>query len=156
MDSENFDIYLPVYGAIPNEWSDAQAFLTETIREISTGVNDRASSYYVTSETLAGKKVIPGSSSREFRQVFRKVIDFGTLPNTTSTSVAHGITWTSTTTLLYAYGAATDPTAVNSISFSTSNLINLVVDNTNVTVTTTADYSGYTRTFITLEYIQET
>lgn len=157
MDSTNYDVFIPVYDAIPSEWKEAQEFLTEALREISTGINDRANGFYLPTESLAGKKFIPGTAiPTNFRQVFRTVIDFGALPNTTNKSVAHGINWTNSTSLIFAQGASTDPSAVNSISFSTSNLINLVVDNTNITVTTTADYSAFTRTFITLEYIQET
>jgi len=93
------------------------------------------------------------------RQVFRKVINFGALPNAGTKSTAHGITCTSKTSFTRIYGCATDP--VNKLyiplpyaSTTLNQNISLSVDGTNVNVTTGINYSAYTITYLVLEYLQ--
>lgn len=148
-----FDVFVPVYDVIPESWEESRTFLTERLKEITNAVNVREVGYYIDQEGLAGKNFIPASTStQEFRDVFRKVIDFGALPPAGSKSVPHGITWTADTRFIFEMGTATQP-STNSFSFNYSNLIKLNTDPTFVTVTVAADFSLYTECFIILEYI---
>lgn len=93
------------------------------------------------------------------RQVLRKVINFGALPNTTTKSIAHNITCTAATTFTRIYGCATNPSnAYIPLPYSSANNvahnIELFADTTNVNVTTGSNYSTYTTTYIVLEYLQ--
>lgn len=101
------------------------------------------------------------------RDVFRKVINFGALPNTAAKTVAHDITINATATatlfsLTRLYGAATDPTlgAVKSIplpyaSPTAANCIELSIDKDNVIITTGSNRTAFTKCYVVIEYIQE-
>lgn len=87
-----------------------------------------------------------------FRNTYRTVVNFGALPNTAAKSVAHNIPnvnnnfkWTQI------YGAATDPVAIQGIPLSNDG-ISIRVDNTNVTITTTANFSAFTICTVVIEY----
>jgi len=96
------------------------------------------------------------------RQVYRTVVNFGTLPNTGTTNVAHGITFPNPNTVSFTriYGAATDQAGGSYLplpyaSTVLANNIELSVDNTNVSITTGADQTAYTICYVVLEYIKE-
>ena len=75
-----FESYLPVYDSVPEKWEDGRVFLIEQLKKISNVVNVREIGWYLDEEVLTGKQFIPlATSSQEFRSVFRKVIDCGTL-----------------------------------------------------------------------------
>src|SRR5271157_192397 len=95
--SQEFESYLPVYDTIPEKWEDGREFLVEELKKISNAINAREIGWFLDEELLTGKAfipgtIVPGNNPSEFRQILRKVIDFGTLPNTGPKSVAHGIT----------------------------------------------------------------
>lgn len=164
-DSQQLESYLPVYDTIPESWEEGRQFLIEQLKKISNAVNAREIGFFLDEELLTGKGFIPGTTQAGdnpglFRQILRKVIVFGTLPNNTTKSVAHNITFDGNFTLLDMYISATDP--VNFLAFSVQYWANsapgsiiLNMNATNVNVTTTSNYSAYTRSFIVLEYTQE-
>ena len=86
------------------------------------------------------------------RNVFRKVINFGTLPGPGTATAAHGLTLNSGYTFTRLYGCSSIP-GVAFVALPNSD-IKLTVDATNVIVTTTFAYAGYTTTYIVLEYIK--
>lgn len=163
--SQDFESFVPVYDAVPEKWEDARQFLVEHLKKISNAVNIRQIGWFLDEELLAGQQFIPGSNlsgtSQQFRSVFRKIIDFGVLPNAVTKSVPHGITFDANFTLLNLYIAATKPTApflAFSLQYwanSAPGSITLNMDATNINVTTTSNYSDYTRSFVCIEYIQE-
>lgn len=157
MNNQDFETYLPVYDDIPQDWEQARTFLVEQLRRIANGVNSREVGFFLEQEVLAGKQftrpaVISGTSE-QFRTVFRKVIDFGALPNTGSQTQPHGLTFDSNFTLIDMYGAATDPSTE---ALPMPNVeIDLRMDTSDITITTTADYSGFTRSYVVIEYLKE-
>lgn len=124
--------------------------LTDYIKRMVQAVNDKEISYHVLTETFSGKKYFEPDNNNRFRYVFRKVIEFGSLPNTTSKSVNHGITTTSSTVFTAIYGTASIP---GSQAIPLSN-VEVVVDETQITITTSSDLSAYTETLVILEYIR--
>jgi len=167
-DNEMLDSYIPVYDAIPETWNDARPFLIEQLKQISNAINIREIGWFLDEELLSGKAFIPtsntlsdGGTSQQFRQVLRKVIDFGTLPNAGTKSIPHGINVTSNFTLVTLYGAATDPVALIGFQFPYAdpiaiiNAVALTIDATNVNITTGINRSNFTRAFIVIEYLQE-
>lgn len=142
--------------------------LYQTVNSVALSMNTRDAGYYVQEEFVCGQIYYPNPanssttgtqpSGAEFRQVFRKVISFGALPNNTTKSVAHGITITSGFTFTRIYATATDPsTAFIPIPFASStaaDIISLDVDATNVNITTASDKTGFTTTYVVLEYIK--
>lgn len=168
LDSQIFESFLPVYDAIPDKWEDARPFIVEQLKRIALAVNVREIGWFLDEEVLSGKAFIPGvtalsnlSTSQVFRQVLRKVIDFGTLPNAGTKSVPHGIVFDNNFTLVQMYAAATDPVAFLALPIpyvdpiTLANGIRLDMDATNINIRTAANYTAYTRTSVVIEYLQE-
>lgn len=100
---------------------------------------------YKESETPTGGVWIDGNP------IFRIVVDVGSLPNTTSSSTAHGV---SPVTMVRLYGIATNGTTnfpLPYVDTTASSAIEVKADGTNVIVITAANYSTYTG-FMVLEY----
>ena len=103
---------------------------------------------YTTSETDTGKTWIDG------KKIYRKVIDFGLLPNTTAKDVAHGIT--TLDKVVQFYGTADNGTYqlpiphLNTIGLNIS--YSCYIDQTNVRITTGgATHIAY-YAYVTIEY----
>jgi len=147
------------------ELKELLAKLYRNINNIALSVNIRDAGLYPRSEFISGQLFFPDPSlssssakTPEQRQVFRKVINFGTLPNSSSKSIAHEITITSGFTFTRIYGAASDSSAPQFIPIpyaSAATTIELFVDGTNVTVTTTSNRTSFTSTYIVIEYIKD-
>lgn len=154
---------LPQNYVIPAEPEEKDLKLRQYLNDIATATNTKDSGIYDSVETITGQSFLPTFSiqtaaSVTYRTVFRKVIDFGSLPNTATKSVAHGITFGTTLSATKIYGAATDPGTswlpLPYASPTAANNIELNLDATNVNVTTGSNRTAYTRTFIIVEYIK--
>ena len=139
---------------------------------VSLMLNVKDSGYYAQEEIVNGQLFYPdysrvdsaSSAPSTYRQVFRKVINTGTLPNTGTTNTAHGITLlplAGNTTFVFTriYGCATDP--VNKIflplpfaSPTDAENIRIHADNTNIVITTGANRTAFTVSHVVVEYIK--
>jgi hypothetical protein len=134
--------------------------LARVINDMNLLLNQKDTALYPLQEFVNSQLFFPdptltSSSSRRpvQRNVFRKVINFGTLPNNGTTSVAHGLTIDSNWSFTRMYGCSTNP---NTAFVPIPNQdIKLSADTTNVTITTTAAYAGYTVTYVVLEFIKQ-
>jgi hypothetical protein len=89
--------------------------------------------------------------------VYAKVVNFGALPNNTTKNVAHSISGTYTimhifstpfnSSGLYLNLNHVDPSSI-------SQAVEIFVDSTNVTIKTAADFSTFTKCYVTLKYIK--
>src|ERR1700684_2199476 len=160
-DSQVLQSYVPVYDVVPEKWEDARPFVVEQLKKITTAVNIREIGWFLDEELLSGKAFIPGlnnvangSTSQQYRQILRKVIDFGALPNAGTKAVGHGITVDANFTLIQMWASATDPIGLTAlpIPFATPVALNqniaLQMDAVNVTITTGTNRSNYTRCFV--------
>jgi hypothetical protein len=152
--------YVPPSVILPEDPTLLRTVLTEKLQKIIEALNDKDIGQYNTVELLNGQLFFTSGNPNKFRHVFRKVVDFGALPNTTTKSVAHGITWNANTRFTRIYGTATDPsTSAIPLPYADANVVTncvrLSVDATNAIVETSANFSGYTTTYIVLEYVQE-
>lgn len=87
------------------------------------------------------------------KETYRKVVDCGALPNNTTKNVAHGITGLGTVTLLR--GMADNGTTQRTLpspDATTTEVIELDITDTNVVLRSTGDQSGYTASFVIVEY----
>ncbi len=160
VDSTNFDSFVPVYSESPEKPEDLRSFTTEQLRIHAAGINFREIGWMLNQQIITGKSFIPstGSASEQnYRTVFRKVIPFGALPNSTTKSIAHGINVDANFTLVDSWASATDPVGLTAITFAydPTSSVYLNMGATNVNITTTADYSNYTRSFVVIEYLLE-
>lgn len=148
------------------EFKELLVRLYQNLNLLATLVNLKDTGYYDLQEFINGQQYFPNpalSSSTgtmpTYRPVYRKVINFGTLPNTGTKSVAHGITCTTATSFTRIYATATDPVGFNyiPIPYASPTLINnieLNVDATNVNITTGSNRTAFTITYCILEYLQ--
>lgn len=166
IDSQVLESFVPVYDAIPEKWEDARPFVVEQLKKLANGINVREIGFFLDEELLSGKSFIPGinnaldgETSQQFRNILRKVVDCGALPNAGLKQVPHGIFIDSNFTLIDLFGAATDP--VNLLSFDLGhaaappNQVEIYLDATYINIVTGTNRSAYTRTYIVIEYIQE-
>lgn len=86
--------------------------------------------------------------------IYRKTIDLGTLPNSTTNTVPHGITGLGT--CVRVYGFADNGTAQLPLPFSHPSTIGsqilIQINDTNVIVTTGSNRTDYTDNYVTLYY----
>ena len=164
--SEEFDSYIPVYDVVPEKWDDARAFFTEHLKKISNAINVREIGWFLDDELLSGKQFIPSlnssagaSASGNFRSVLRKVIDCGTLPNTGTKTVPHGISIDGNFTLIQLYGSSTDPIGLLSFGLGNAaaapNQVQLFLTATDIILVTGSDRTNFTRTYVVIEYLKE-
>jgi len=159
--------YVPPNIIIPDDWEEAQLILTDYFIKNAQATNAREIAQYQDaslnaageniSSTVTGQLWFTPGDPNKFRYGSRTVIDFGALPNAGTTSVAHGINVTANTVFTRIYGTATDPsTSFIPLPFvdTAGNNIEINVDATNVNVITTADYTGYTTSYVVLEWVE--
>jgi len=135
------------------------------VNQLSLALNTKDSGYYALTEFINGQVWFPDpaltSSTLQkptLRQVFRRVVNFGALPNTGTKSVAHGLTITAGFSFTRIYGCATDPsTTFIPLPYASPVLadnIELWVDAANVNIKTGKDRTGFTTTYAIIEYIK--
>lgn len=174
-DQLKFGMYLPT----TNVWDPSQIYsvknidpqlkdllvrLYQNINNISLAVNLKDTAYYVEQEIINSHQFFTtvtsgGSSNQNYRQVYRKVINFGALPNTATTSVAHGISFDANYSITRVYGAATDPVGFTYLPLpyahpTAANNIALDLDATNVNITTGSNRTAYTKCYIIVEFLK--
>lgn len=141
--------------------------LTQSVNNISIAVNLKDTGYYVLEEYINGQVFFTNPTSpmtlqsEKTRQVFRKVIDFGPLPDTATKTVPHGIAPDASFTFTRIYATASDPINLLYLpipfasTIAVANNIEIVVDAVNVRIRTGINRSAFTRTFVILEYIKQ-
>lgn len=164
------DAHLGIFSPFAETGSDAVSFYATTVPSanvtvtsiictaITDGVNEGGSTNaykgtkYSTSETFTGDYWIDG------KPIYRKVINFGAIPNTTTKSVAHGITGLGQVMHMEGICRSTNasytsqmpvpyinPTALN-------NSVGIYVSPTDIVITTYSNLSVYDICYVTLEY----
>lgn len=140
--------------------------LYQNLNRMSIVTNIKDSGYYVLSEFVNGQIYFPNPDLNSttaavpiFRQVYRLVVNFGSLPNSSSKSVAHNIPITSATTFTRIYATSSDTIDKTYIpipyaSNTANKNIELSVDATNVIITTGMAWPNYDTTYVVLEYIK--
>lgn len=157
----------PIYELdLDEKFEDLLVRLYQNLNNMSLSINVRDAGYYDTQEFLNSQVFFPNPLFRSntgtvatYRSVFRKVINFGVLPNAGATAVPHGITCIASTSFTRIYATASDPVALAyiPIPYASPVLINNIsidVDATNVTITTGSNRSAFTICYVILEYLQ--
>jgi len=143
--------------------------LRQYLNNIAAAVNTKDSGLYTDEEVITGQQFLPTfststSTNLNYRNVSRKVIDFGALPDGTTKNVPHGISTTQDFSIVRLYATATQPgisTLQSAIplpfidSSPPSDHVQLMMDATNISIITrTSNYILYTRCFVVVEYIK--
>lgn len=156
--------FLPDEFQLPQEEKDFKEFYAERERITSSTVNIREIGQYEKQELLTAQTWYSiNQNPRKARYVFRKVLDFGALPNNTTKSIAHGITLSPTGFFTNMYAVSKNPAAAPGsekyirITFASPTVTDNIAiwcDDTNVYIKSGADWSAWTETNIILEYIK--
>jgi len=136
--------------------------LKYAIENMASAVNTKDTSYYNTTEFLTNQTFFSGATPN-VRAAFRKVVDFGTLPNAGTKTVAHGIAFDANYRLTKVYGAASDPVAflyiplpyVNVSGTIVAGFTELSLDATNIIITTTGNGTNFTTCYVIIEYTKQ-
>jgi len=141
--------------------------LRQNFNNLILALNIKDSGYYAQEEFVNGQLFYPDysvvnshtSAPATYRQVFRKVIDCGALPNAANKTVAHNINLTNAFVFTRIYGCATNPTIPGGIPLPYSstvlaNNIEVQITAANVSITTAANYAAYTKSHVVVEYIK--
>lgn len=150
------------------DFKDLIVKLYQAFSSISTMTNLKDSAIYDQTEFVTGQQFFKDpaldsttAAKPQLRQTYRKVINFGALPNANIKTVVHGITTDVNTSFTRIYGVATDPIAKMYIPLpygccaAKANCIELWANGTHVCIDTcTTDRSGYTKTYVVLEYMK--
>lgn len=154
--------FIPLsYPVVTDDPKELIVRLYQYLNQMANAVNLKESGYYTLTEFVTGGLYFPNpaltSSQTQkavYRPVFRLVVDFGALPNNTTSSVAHGLTIDSTYSFTHIYATASDPVNLLYFPIPTTG-VTITVDDTNVNITTTSDLTAYTTCFVVLEYIKQ-
>ena len=135
--------------------SQAIAVIGKVLNSNSSSVTDTYSCDYINElHNYSEKERLVGTWHG--RNLYRKVVNFGPLPNTTTKSVAHNIS--DLGSIVNIEGRASNGTNFFPLPYIPSNIaqgISYFVDKTNINITTGSDRSNYLG-FITLYYTKTT
>lgn len=151
------------------EFKELLIRLYQQVGNIVQVINDKDTGLYDTTEFVCGQTYFPDPNAvanavpDTRRQVFRKVINYGALPNASDKGVAHGIDIpvAGAFTITRLYGAATDPThrlyyPLPYVANSKDEPIALWATATEVyTDTYATDRTDFTQVYIVIEYIKQ-
>jgi hypothetical protein len=145
------------------EFKELLVRLYQNVNNIALALNIKDTGMYDTTEFVNGQLFypnpltpVPTTTSDNYRQVYRKTINFGALPNAGIKTVAHGITCDDKTTFTRIYATASDTT--NHIYLPIPYVdpvrpIGLYLDNTLVYIEDSFNYSSFDTCYVILEYM---
>jgi len=140
--------------------------LYQNLNLMQIALNQKEFGNYAEQETLNGKVYFPDPGVNSLsgtqpveRQVFRKAINFGPLPDKTTKSVPHHIDINNGYSFTRIYGTASNETRTKfiPITYSTKTInesVEICVTDTDVVIETQIDYSSYNTTYVVLEYLK--
>jgi hypothetical protein len=148
------------------EFKELLVRLYQNLNNMALSVNVKDSAMYTPGEFVNGQSFFPNpannsstSAAPSMRPAYRMLVNFGALPNATTAAVAHGLAANSGWTFTRIYGCATNPNTPQYLPIpyagsGATGSIELWADGTNVNITTTANLSAYTTTYVILEYMK--
>lgn len=152
---------IPISLDFPDNLDEFNLFVQMIIKRIANATNSKESGLYIPLETASFISYFTPDNPQKLRNVYRKVIDFGPLPDTGLGFESHGIPFTSEYTMTRIYGTATDPTNLKYIPLPYVEVqnpldgdIQLYANGTEVFIYTASDRSNFTRCYIVLEYVK--
>lgn len=153
--------------AFPKEWEKFWPLFMDFYQKISKSSNSKDIGLYEPIELLNGQKYYyptppADKNPNTKREVYRKVIECGILPNAGTTVIAHGIVGIGNTWMFTRiYGTAREPAGVAPRPYfipipngGVTRPIEIMVDTTSINLTTTVNLSMFTYSIVILEYVK--
>ncbi len=123
-------------------------------------LNIKRTGYFPLGEMVNGQLFFPNpaydsttANAPEYRTDFTYTMNFGALPNTGVKAVAHGLTPNTAWIATHIYATASDTTGLTYANLESLGAT-MVIDATNVTITTTSNVSNYDQCIVVWEYIK--
>lgn len=143
----------------PTESPEFLDTISLTVKRIVDSTNTKEGALYQPQELATFQQYFTSGNPQRNRNVYRKVVDFGALPNTAIKSVPHGIAFDSNFTTTRIYASATDPVTLIYIPIPLAspgdpNNIQLYLDGTNVNIETGSNRTNFTRCTVVIEYMK--
>lgn len=124
-----------------------EPYITPSINIDGNEIYSKASNEYTTSEQVIGRWI-------NSKPIYRKVVEFGTLPNTSTKNVAHNISnvdrWVNVSAI--AENVAKGCLPIPYVSSPITNGVALALTSTNITITTYSDRTYFDSCYVILEY----
>ncbi len=147
--------YLPENIVLPDDNFNFKEFLKITLEEHARFINRKDMGQYETIE-IQNNQTFPGTNPQNKNFIYRKIISTGVLPNTATSIIPHGIAAINNNWLFTRlYGSARDPNLIDFIPMPNGgpNLeVELRVNNTNIYITTSANLTRFTYSYVILEF----
>lgn len=151
-DNTSLQNQLPLSVEISEDPKEMRFDINDLYQTIASAVNNKIGGLYVPQEKINSEQYFNAADIQHYKNVYRMVVDFGSLPNTTSKSIPHNISgWNSSFRLTCAYGASTDPISLEAISIPNDGIF-LKINQNSVIITTSSNLSAFTATTIVIEY----
>jgi hypothetical protein len=157
--------FLNEYGTLVQDQENFQTQMDGLQRKQAYAINRRDIGQYGLIEQLNGQQFLNVTTPIAARSVapphyiFRKIVECGALPNAALKQVAHGIaTIDNNWFFTRIYGTAREPLGVAPRPYyiplpgSGAHQVDLMVDATNINITTIANLSTFTYSIVILEY----
>lgn len=131
-----------------NAESDIQA---TTVQGAIDKIAETSGNVYSTEETIVGTWI-------DGKPIYRKTINFGSLPNNNVKKVSHGILNIDTFVSIngITFTSEKTATALPYAHSDSTNEVSLFIEGTNVAIRTFGNKTNYTKTYVTLEYTKTT
>lgn len=147
------------------EFKDFLVRLQQRLNNVALYQNNKVAGIFSLDEQINGKQYFQtiqgtgaGQQSQIQRQVYHKTYNLGALPNTATNTYPTGLVIDANWIATAIYGTATDPgVAMIPLPFASpvaAENIKLEVIGTDIVITTAMNYSAYTITYVTLEYVK--
>ena len=149
-DPASLESQIPLSVDIPEKPEEFKEWFNSIYQKLAASLNTKEGGLYVPDEKITSQQYFDPDNPQKNKNVYRKTIDFGALPNTTTKVVNHDITWNRRFRLVRAYGASTNNDS-QSLPIPNDGIF-LMINPTNVSITTTSDRSDFVFTTIVIEY----
>lgn len=141
----------------PDNFENFSEIFEREHKKVIDVVNSKEGALYLPQELATFQRYFIPEDPQNTRNVYRKLVVFGALPNATSKRVQHNIKFNNVTRMTRMFGASTNPSSIQfmPLPFSSPTLVNnvtLEADETDVIITTGVDLSNFTQTTVVLEF----
>lgn len=154
-DNSSLQNQLPLSVELSEDPKDMRYEINDLYQTIVSSLNNKIGGLYVPQEKLNSEQYFKINNTQTFRNVYRMVVDFGALPNTSSKSVLHNIPgWNNNFRLTSSFGAATDPQTLQALPIPNLGIL-VEINSTSVTITTITNRSNFTESTVVIEYTKE-
>lgn len=150
---------LPISLDFPSDQNAFRDRIQDVYQSIASAVNSKIGGLYSPIEKITSEQYFDPLNISKYKNVYRKVVDFGALPNASTKSVLHGIDFSENSYLTHLYSAASDPINFEylPLPFASPVLasnISLSIDQNNINITTGSDRTAFTTCYVVIQYVK--